>query len=126
MSPLADLTFKSRSIQKNDATDDMLSAAMLEIGTGLYVSRLRAHEPLASPVFGDYQGLCPLFITVCEEECLRDDAYAVLERATAAGVKVELLSRPDLLHVWPIFVPVMPEANADLERIVAFVEQAGC
>lgn len=122
LSPLADLTFKNRSISKNDASDFMLSQAMLEIGAGLYVPRLEAHQPLASPAFADYRDLCPLFITVCEEECLRDDAYAVLTRALLAGVKAELLSRQDLLHVWPIFVPLMPEANEDLARIITFVE----
>lgn len=122
LSPLADLTFRNRSITRNDATDDMLSQAMLEIGAGLYVPRLSAHEPLASPAFADYQGLCPLFITVCEQECLRDDAYAVLTRALMAGVRAELLSREDLLHVWPIFVPLMPEANEDLARILTFIE----
>lgn len=125
LSPLADLTFKNRSITRNDRTDDMLSERMLEIGAELYVSRLRARQPLASPAFGDYHGLCPLFITVCEEECLRDDAYAVLARAHAASVKVELLSRQNLLHVWPIFVPIMPEANEDFVRIVRFIDQAG-
>jgi monoterpene epsilon-lactone hydrolase len=124
LSPLADLTFKSRSISKNDRTDDMLSQRMIEIGADLYVHRLQAHQPLASPAFGDYQGLCPLFITVCEEECLRDDAYAVLARAHAANVKAKLLSRQNLLHVWPIFVPIMPEANEDFLHIVRFIDQS--
>ncbi|MGB4343283.1 MAG: alpha/beta hydrolase fold domain-containing protein, partial [Moraxellaceae bacterium] len=66
-------------------------------------------------------GLPPLFITVCEEEIFRDDAYRVADAARAAGVQVSLLARKDLLHVWPIFVPILPEAREDLQKVVRFI-----
>lgn len=122
LSPLADLTFTSRSIEACDATDAMLGTRMLRLGEDVYVrSEEDKHNPYASPAFGDYKGLPPLFIAVCEAECLRDDAYAVAAKARDAGVAVTFLTRPDLLHVWPIMVPVMPEARADLRKMVAFI-----
>ncbi|HEX6240538.1 MAG TPA: alpha/beta hydrolase [Polyangiales bacterium] len=123
-SPLADLRFVNASLRTNDASDDMLSEAMLTGGMGLYAGDHPASDPAVSPALGEYSGLCPLLVSVCEAECLRDDAYAVVERARAAGVPVELISRPDLVHVWPIFVPLMPEARADLAQIVRFVSTA--
>jgi monoterpene epsilon-lactone hydrolase len=66
-------------------------------------------------------GFPPLFITVCEQELLRDDAYRVAAAARAVGVEVSLLARDDLLHVWPIFVPFLPEAREDLEKVVRFI-----
>lgn len=125
MSPFADMRINAPSVSSNDASDWMLGHDMLVMGRGLYARTPQDMlNPHASPALGDYTGLPPLFITVCEQECLRDDAYAVAERARAAGVPVTLLSRPDLLHVWPIFVPVMPEAREDLQRMVNFIRGA--
>lgn len=126
LSPFADVRAVAPSIAANDASDWMLSRRMLETGRHLYARTPQdAQHPYASPALGDYTGLPPLFITVCEQECLRDDAYAVEARARAAGVPVTLLARPDLLHVWPIFVPVLPEAREDLQRIASFIRGTG-
>lgn len=120
-SPYADLTMASPSRRYNDGKDDMLSYRMLEVGMDVYVQDGDHENPYASPVYGDYTGLPPLFITVCEQEIFRDDAYRVAEAARAAGVQVSLLARNDLLHVWPIFVPILPEAREDLEKVVRFI-----
>lgn len=120
-SPYADVTMASPSRRYNDEKDDMLSYRMLEVGMDVYVQNGDYENPYASPVYGDYTGLPPLFITVCEQEIFRDDAYRVAEAARAAGVPVSLLARHDLLHVWPIFVPFLPEAREDLEKVVRFV-----
>ncbi|HEX6591390.1 MAG TPA: alpha/beta hydrolase [Moraxellaceae bacterium] len=122
LSPVSDVRFINPSITSNDRSDWMLGKTMLETGRPLYAqSPADAINPYASPALGDYTGLPPLFVTVCEQECLRDDAYAVQRQAEAAGVPVTLLSRPDVLHVWPIFAPVMPEAREDLQRIANFI-----
>lgn len=126
ISPYADVHSTTASIRGNDATDFMLGANMLEVGRNVYAQTpLDAAHPYASPALGDYSGLPPLFITVCDHECLRDDAYAVEAKALAAGVPVTLLSRPDLMHVWPIFAPLLPEAREDLTRIANFIRGAG-
>lgn len=123
LSPFADLTAKAASLDECDATDAMLSARMLRLGEHLYVPEGDdCLHPHASPAFADYTDLPPLFITVCEQECLRDDAYAVAKQARAANVPVTFVSREDLLHVWPIFVPIMPEARDELRRMVTFVK----
>jgi monoterpene epsilon-lactone hydrolase len=124
-SPLADLRFVNASIRANDRSDDMLSESMLRAGERLYAGDHPTDDPLLSPALGEYAGLCPVLVSVCEAECLRDDAYAVVSRARAAGVPVELISRPDLLHVWPIFVPLLPEAREDLSRVVRFISTYG-
>lgn len=126
ISPFSDVRALAPSIRGNDASDFMLGAAMLEVGRNVYAQTPQdAEHPWASPALGDYRGLPPLFVTVCEHECLRDDAYAVEARARAAGVPVTLLSRPDLFHVWPIFTPLLPEARQDLPRIANFIRGAG-
>lgn len=125
LSPYADLTLSPASRRLNDKADAMLSYRMMEIGQRAYVQDEDYEHPYASPVFGDFRGLPRLMITVCEEEILRDDAYRVAEKARAAGIEVAMLSRPDTLHVWPIFVPLMPEARADLPKIARFIQSSG-
>lgn len=126
LSPFADVRARTPSIAANDRSDAMLSRKMLEQGRNLYApTAADENNPWASPALGDYAGLPPLLITVCEQECLRDDAYAVADRARIAGVPVSMISRPDLLHVWPIFVPVLPEAREDLQKIIRFIRSPG-
>lgn len=125
LSPYADLTLEAASRRLNDRSDAMLSLRMMEVGQRAYVQDENYRHPYASPVFGDFSGLPRLMITVCEEEILRDDAYRVAENARAAGIEVAMLSRPDTLHVWPIFVPLMPEAREDLPKIARFIQSSG-
>lgn len=120
-SPFADLTAQARSHAVNTLTDAILSEKMLAYGESLYADEVDRKHPYASPVFGDYTGLPPLMLTVCEDECLRDDTYEVMARAQAASVEVRLISRQDLLHVWPIFYPFLPEARKDLQEVACFM-----
>jgi len=125
LSPFADLTLSAPSVFHNDRSDAMLSAHLIRLGGDIYHGEADAHTPTISPVFGDYRGLPPLFVSASEAECLYDDAVRVALRAREAGVPVELVSRPGLLHVWPIFVPYLPEARRDVDRLVAFVRRSG-
>lgn len=122
-SPLTDLTMSAASIEAFGDIDDMFTPELIYAGKGLYARIDQARHPHASPAFGDFTGLPPLFMTVCERECLRDDTYRVLERARAAGVEVQLVARADMLHVWPIFAPLMPEARDDVRKAVAFIKR---
>lgn len=123
LSPLSDMTGSSQSVFHNDPRDAMLSAHLIRLGGDIYHGDVDARFPLVSPVFGDYRGLPPLMVTVSEAECLYDHALRVVDRAREAGVLVELLSRPGMLHVWPIFVPYVPEARRDVGRIIDFVRR---
>jgi acetyl esterase/lipase len=122
-SPFADHSLEAASISANDASCDMFTRDLILAGRGIYVRLDQRREPYASPVFADFTGLPPLLITVSEQECLRDDSYGVLARAREANVSAELVSRQDMPHVWPIFVPYMPEAMADLARVVTFIRR---
>lgn len=124
-SPFADMTATARSHSYNNGSDAMLSEHMLSVAEDLYVRNAEdLRHPYASPVYGDFNGLPPLMVTVSENECLRDDAHKVVARAKKAGVPVTLLSRPDLLHVWPIFWPVLPEAREDLAQVAGFLRRS--
>lgn len=124
LSPFADMTASAKSHRRNDKSDAMLSARMIAVGEDLYVRNPdELRHPYASPVFGDFSGLPPLLLSVDEEECLRDDAHEVAKRARAAKVPVSMIVRRGVLHVWPVFYPLLPEARADVQKIINFVRR---
>jgi acetyl esterase/lipase len=67
--------------------------------------------------------LPPLLVHVGEHETLRDDAIRFAERATAAGVDVTLEVWPEMIHVWHVFGPDVPESEAGVARIAEFVAE---
>jgi monoterpene epsilon-lactone hydrolase len=54
-------------------------------------------------------------------EILLDDATRITERARAAGVEVSLEVWDDMIHVWQLFAPILPEGQQAIERIGAFI-----
>lgn len=121
ISPGADLGGSAASWQENDRSDVMLSADVIKLMGDAYLQGHDASDPKASPLHGNFSGLPPLLISVSDEECLRDDAYALAARARAAGTAVRLLVRPDMPHAWPIFYPMVSEARADMRAFADFI-----
>ena len=60
-------------------------------------------HPDVAPAFGDYTGVCPLFISAVATEALRDDAIAIAKAARRAGVSVKVSIARHGLHTMPIF-----------------------
>ena len=56
-------------------------------------------------------------------ETLLDDSTRLTERAKAAGVDVTLEVWENMIHVWQLFAPILPEGQQALERIGEFVRQ---
>lgn len=54
---------------------------------------------------------------------LLDNARRYAARAKAAGSPVALHTWPGMVHVWQIFVPLLPEAEEAFEDIRAFLAE---
>jgi acetyl esterase/lipase len=54
---------------------------------------------------------------------LLDNARRYAARAEAAGSPVTLHTWHGMVHVWQIFVPLLPEAEEAFDDIKAFLEQ---
>jgi acetyl esterase/lipase len=50
-----------------------------------------------------------------------DDAVRFAERACAAGVDAHLDRWEEMIHVWQAFAPLLPEADAAIDRVGAYV-----
>ncbi|MBU0789538.1 MAG: alpha/beta hydrolase [Gammaproteobacteria bacterium] len=124
LSPGADLSGTAPSWAENDHSDVMLSQNVIRMMGNAYLQGHDPTDPKVSPLNGNFEGLPPLMICASDEECLRDDAYAVATRARAAGTEARLLTRPDMPHVWPILFPLVAEARADMKLITQFITDA--
>lgn len=122
LSPGADATGELWSVAANSGSDVMLSKSMIDFAIATYIDGADPYHPYISPARGNYDGLPPLMLTVSESECLRDDAYLVASRAKKAGVPVQMLTRNDMPHVWPIFNLFLPEARKDMKNIAHFIQ----
>ena len=123
VSPWTDMTGSGASAQRNEKTDPMFYTASVHKFAQAYLGTASPMEPLASPLQADLSGLPPLLIYASASECLLDDAVQLAERAKQFGVEAELQTPDGLMHVWPLFVGMLPEAAETIQELGAFARQ---
>jgi monoterpene epsilon-lactone hydrolase len=121
ISPWTDLTLSGESMTSMADRDPMVTRGGLQRMADWYAAGCDPTESLVSPLFADPTGLPPLLIHVGEVETLRDDAVRFADRAAKAGVDVTLEVWPEMIHVWHVLGPDVPESEAGVARIAEFV-----
>jgi monoterpene epsilon-lactone hydrolase len=120
LSPFVDFTLSSPSMVTNEKRDPMFSTSAMVGLRHHYIAPEDMLSPDASPLFGDFSGLPPLFFQSSESEMLRDDSLRAAERAHAAGVGVEVELWANVPHVFQ-GLQVLSHGKAALENIAGFV-----
>ena len=123
LSPWVDMEGIGDSMTGKANIDPMVRYEGLVRMAGLYLDGADPRTPLAAPLYADLSGLPPLLIHVGTAETLLDDATRLSERAKAAGVDVTLESWNDMIHVWHLFAPLLPEGQQAVERVGEFVRR---
>lgn len=121
LSPWVDLTLSGESYTTRAEADPWLSEKMVTVAAEMYLNGANPQSPLISPLFGTFDGLPPLLIMVGGREILLSDSLRLAEKASAAGVSVTLDVWYDMIHVFPIFAPLLPEAQHAIDRIGLFL-----
>jgi monoterpene epsilon-lactone hydrolase len=121
LSPWVDLEGTGPSFTTKVAVDPFVRKEMVEFLAQQYLGGRDPRTPLASPLYADLHGLPPLLIQVGTAEILLDDATRLADHAKAAGVEVSLEVWDDMIHVWQLFAPLLPEGQQAIERIGAFI-----
>jgi epsilon-lactone hydrolase len=124
-SPYSDLAVTGASVEANAKSCAMFTPRSVREAAAMYLAGADARDPRASPLYADLAGLPPMLLFASRHEILRDDTLRLAERASAAGVKVELIVRDRLPHVWPVFVTLLPEARDAFTTVTAFAERVG-
>jgi acetyl esterase/lipase len=89
----------------------------------LFLGDLDPRSPLVSPIYGALASLPPLLMQVGGAELALVENIRFHERARASGVDVVFELWPEMPHVWHLFAPFLPEANAALGNIAAFLRR---
>jgi phosphinothricin tripeptide acetyl hydrolase len=121
LSPWVDLEGVGASMTTKAAVDPFVRKEMIQFMAQQYLGDRNPRTPLAAPLYADLHGLPPLLIQVGTAEILLDDATRIAEHARAAGVEVSLDVWDDMVHVWQLFAPILPEGQQAIERSGAFI-----
>jgi acetyl esterase/lipase len=120
-SPWVDLTITADTYDTNAESDKLFSRTSAEEAAPAYLGGADPMDPLASPLFGDWDGAPPLLILVGDAEVLLDDSRKLADVAKAAGVDVTLSIYPEMPHIWTMSYPAFPEAVEGVTEMAEFV-----
>ncbi|MEM7732378.1 MAG: alpha/beta hydrolase [Pseudomonadota bacterium] len=116
-SPFTDLTFSGASMVENAKKEVMLPVSRIGEISQAYLNGAAADDPRASPLFADFTGAPPVWLTVGTTEILRDDTLRLADRMEAQGVDTTVLLETNVPHVWPMFHNILPEARGTLTKL---------
>ena len=122
-SPWVDLEGIGDSMTANAGSSDMVERDGLLFMANAYLNGANPRAPLAAPLYADLRGLPPTLIQAGGAETLLDDSTRLAEAARAAGVAVELDVWDDMIHVWQLFAPMLPEGRQALAQAGAFIRK---
>lgn len=120
-SPWVDLTVTADTYDTNAESDKLFSRTSAEEAAPAYLGAADPSHPIASPLFGDWNGAPPLLILVGDVEVLLDDSRRLADVASAAGVDVTLSVYPEMPHIWTMSYPAFPEAVEGVTEMAEFV-----
>lgn len=124
LSPYTDLTWSGESWATNTAFDYLPSTAQSQALRSMLASWLGGVEPTdarVSPLYADLAGIAPLLVLTGEVELLVDDSRRFVEAARAAGVDVTYVEAPDMVHVYPLVLPVSRRGMEAMALMADFV-----
>ena len=121
ISPLTDLSFAGESWTRNARSEAMLPAARARDLEEMYLAGAAPTDPRASPLFADFPGAPPVWLTASDSEILLDDTRRIADALTAQGVAVRCEITHRLPHVWPFFWRYLPEGQASLRAAARWI-----
>lgn len=83
------------------------------------VTELDEGDPRLSPLLGDLSGVAPALVVTAEFDPLRDEGNEYAARLEAAGVSVDHVTYPGLIHGFMEMVPWSPAAAAAVDDVIA-------
>ncbi len=124
--PWVDLSLSGDTLFSLSARDVLLPIERLPEIRDMYLDGANPRAPLASPLFGDFDGAPPVHIQASSTEILLDDARRMARRLSEHGTEAVLDVEKGLPHVWQIYQGWLPEADTALDRAARWIRaQAG-
>ena len=123
VSPWVDMEGLGESMETRAEADPMVGRENLMVSAKTYLGGADPRAPLAAPLYADLRGLPPLLIQVGDAEVLLDDSTRLAGIAREAGVKVQMDVWDDMIHVWPLFAPILPEGKQAIAQAGEFIKK---
>ncbi len=122
ISPWTDMEGTGESMRTRAALDLIVSPPAISQLSGVFLQGGSARDPYASPLYANLKGLPPIYIQVGDEEVLLDDSVRFADLAKKAGVDITLEIFPEMQHVFQIAAGALPEADAAVAKIGAWLK----
>lgn len=123
LSPYVDLTpeavFPEEVIKKDPILRKLIQ---LDICPQAYAPNQDRHNPLISPLFGDFTRTCPILMLAATEDSLIEQDLKLAESMKMQGVDLQLIIGEGMFHVWPVFLPpAARESQEAMGQIIKFI-----
>ena len=124
MSAWTDLTASGSSYESRATSDPIHQRPMILAMARSYLGdAAEPRDPLVSPLFAALRGLPPLLIQVGDHETVLSDSTDLAEKATAAGITVDLEVWEGMIHVFQQFPAELIEAREARQSIGTFLRR---
>ncbi|MBE6958000.1 MAG: steryl acetyl hydrolase [Ruminococcaceae bacterium] len=101
VSPWTDLTASGASYESNREREISLSKNLIDFFADNYTKNRK--DPMASPLFGNLEGLPPSLIFVGGDEILLSDSEEIHKRLLSSGCKSHLVVTPERWHGYLLY-----------------------
>ncbi len=121
LSPWLDVTLASPSVDSLKEEDPILLKGDLEQMGRMYAGTADPRHPYISPVYGDFEGLPPLFVQVSGLDLLRDDGVRLREAYESQCLDLDFQLDDQMLHFFHFLAGNMPEADEAIALVAEFL-----
>lgn len=122
ISPWTDLSCASESY-KTKRKVSVAPADSWTVFSKYYVGSNEATAPLISPLYGDMEGLPPIFINSGADDELFEDGEKFYMKAKNAGVDITFKAGTGMVHCYPLLSPLFKEAKEAMDEICGFIKK---
>ena len=128
LSPWMELGMAMPSHYYNAQRDALLGTNDLNNPTGAiaqltqsdYIAESDRKKPEVEPIYGDFKGLPPTFISAGQYELLLSDALGAMEAMTASGCDATLFVEGNMFHDYTL-IPMLPQSPKALNLMKDFL-----
>ncbi|MBS5843178.1 MAG: alpha/beta hydrolase [Clostridiales bacterium] len=122
ISPWSDLTQHGASYETNSKEDPSMTKERLDFFAKQYIPESEdPANPLASPVYGDLNGLPPSRLYVGGSEVMLDDAVNLYNRLIDSGCEASLSICPGMWHAYILYGT--EDGKDDFNEMINFIKE---
>ena len=123
LSPWVDLTLSGESFTTRAKREPMYNMNMMYFLRDNIRGELSPDTPELSSVTYELKNPPPTKVLYGSEEALASDSELICEKLKQAGVDAEVTEYKGMVHIFPLFADLLPEAREGIKEMVTFYEK---